>query len=208
MRKVIPLALLAVLTIAGAGCTARGTQSSVTPQNDSSVSGDSASTMKWTYQGQLPDDQIENKQIRIHMDAGDIVFKLYPDVAPITVSNMIYLASNGYYDGLTFHRVADLIPPTHAMIVQGGDPSGNGTGGPGYNIPAEFNDLHHKRGMVAMARAMDPDSAGSQFYITLADVGFLDNNYTVFGEVTEGIEVADKIIQGDIMRKVTVEDVK
>ena len=162
-------------------------------------------TSTWTFQGELPADQIENKQIRITTPKGDIVFELLPDVAPITVSNFVYLTAGGYYDGLNFHRVEKSPTP---FVIQGGDPSGDGTGGPGYSIPAEFNALKHERGMVAMARSNNPDSAGSQFYITLGPAYFLDNNYTVFGRVLEGMDVVDKIVVGDVMTKVTVEDKK
>ncbi len=156
----------------------------------------------WEYQGQLPAERIENKQATIKTPKGDIVIEFFPDVAPITVSNFVYLAEGGYYDGLTFHRVEKSPSP---FVIQGGDPAGNGTGGPGYNIPAEFNDIKHDRGVVAMARAMDPDSAGSQFYITLGPAYFLDNNYTVFGRVISGMEVVDQIAVGDVMTQVTVE---
>ena len=158
--------------------------------------------MTFTYQGQLPAERIENKQIRITTPKGDIVFELLPDVAPITVSNFVYLTEGGFYDGLNFHRREE------NFVIQGGDPLGNGMGGPGYSIPAEFNDLKHERGMVAMARSQDPNSAGSQFYITLGPAYFLDNNYTVFGRVLSGMEVVDQIKVGDVMTKVVVEDRK
>jgi cyclophilin family peptidyl-prolyl cis-trans isomerase len=154
----------------------------------------------WTFQGELPAEKIENKQVRVTTAKGDIVFELLPDVAPVTVSNFVYLTEGGYYDGLKFHRREE------GFVIQGGDPLGNGTGGPGYSIPAEFNEVKHDRGMVAMARSMDPDSAGSQFYITLGPAYFLDNNYTVFGRVLEGMEVADQIKVGDVMTKVVIED--
>ena len=107
-------------------------------------------------------------------DDNEIRIELYPDVAPITVDNFVKLVKKGFYDGLTFHRI---IP---GFMIQGGDPDGNGTGGPGYSIKGEFkangvkNDLHHARGVISMARAMDPDSAGSQFFIMHADADYLD----------------------------------
>ncbi len=162
-----------------------------------------AQNQTWTFQGALPLEQIENKQIRISTPKGEIVFELLPDVAPISVSNFVYLTAGGYYDGLTFHRVEKTPNP---FVIQGGDPDGNGTGGPGYSIPAEFSDLRHERGMVAMARSADPNSAGSQFYITLGPAYFLDKNYTIFGRVLSGMEVVDQITVGDIMTQVTVED--
>ena len=126
---------------------------------------------------------------------GNIGLKFFPDVAPNHVNNFIELAKKGFYDGTTFHRV---IP---GFMIQGGDPnsknadkSGHGMGGPGYMIKAEFNNKPHKRGTLSMARAASPDSAGSQFFICVADAPFLDRQYTVFGEVVSGMEVADKIV--------------
>lgn len=130
---------------------------------------------------------------------GTIKLQFYPDVAPATVANFIKLAEAGFYDGLTFHRVEP------GFVVQGGDPNGNGTGGPGYNIKAEFSSKPHLRGTLAMARSQDPDSAGSQFYICLAPAPFLDGKYTVFGQVTSGMDVVDGIRVGDKMKKVTIQ---
>ncbi len=137
--------------------------------------------------------------VRISLDAGDIVIKMLPEVAPNTVANFKVLAGNGYYDGLIFHRV---IP---GFMAQGGDPTGDGTGGPGYSIKAEFNETKHLRGTVAMARTPDPDSAGSQFYICFAPQPSLDRQYTVFGQVESGMEVVDQIKNGTVMNRVTVE---
>ena len=128
-------------------------------------------------------------------DLGDIKVELYPEIAPITVENFIKLASQGFYNGLTFHRV---IP---GFMIQGGCPEGTGTGGPGYHIKGEFaangvaNNLKHSRGVISMARAMDPDSAGSQFFIMHEDAPHLDGSYAAFGKVTEGIEIVDKIAE-------------
>ncbi|WP_372367756.1 peptidylprolyl isomerase [Candidatus Uabimicrobium sp. HlEnr_7] len=126
---------------------------------------------------------------------GEIHLEFLPDVAPGHVENFTKLAKEGFYDGCTFHRV---IP---GFMVQGGDPnsksddrSKHGTGGPGYNIKAEFNSTPHKRGIVSMARSSNPDSAGSQFFIVVKDSSFLDNQYTVFGKVTSGMDVADQIV--------------
>lgn len=211
MKTVFPKAGIAlVLLTFGAGCVDSTT---LTPENtvvgsvaESETSPSSTmDTARWSYQGQLPDEQIQNKQIRITTDKGDIVFELLPEVAPLTVSNFVYLTSGGFYDGLTFHRVEKDPQP---FVIQGGDPLGNGMGGPGYTIPAEFNEIKHDRGVVAMARAMDPNSAGSQFYITLGPAYFLDNNYTVFGRVLEGMDIVDEIAVGDVMTKVVVEDKK
>ncbi len=126
---------------------------------------------------------------------GNIELKFFPDVAPNHVNNFIELAKKGFFDGTTFHRV---IP---GFMIQGGDPnsknpdkSTHGMGGPGYTVKAEFNDKPHKRGTLSMARAANPDSAGSQFFICVAEAPFLNKQYTVFGEVVSGMEAVDKIV--------------
>ncbi|GMT48407.1 MAG: peptidylprolyl isomerase [bacterium] len=126
---------------------------------------------------------------------GNIELRFFPDVAPNHVNNFIELAKKGFYDGTTFHRV---IP---GFMIQGGDPNSKGPdrskygiGGPGYSLKAEFNNKTHKRGTLSMARSADPDSAGSQFFICVADSPFLDGKYTVFGEVVSGMDVVDKIV--------------
>ncbi len=126
---------------------------------------------------------------------GDIVLRFFSDVAPGHVKNFTKLAKDGFYNGTTFHRV---IP---GFMIQGGDPNSknpdrasHGMGGPGYRVKAEFNSRPHKRGTLSMARSNDPDSAGSQFFICVADSNFLDWQYTVFGEVASGMEVADKVV--------------
>ena len=131
----------------------------------------------------------------IETNLGTIVFKLLPDLAPETVRNFETLSRNGFYNGTLFHRVI------HVFMIQGGDPNtktGNkstwGTGGPGHTIKAEFSSRSHHRGIVSMARSQDPNSAGSQFFIVTTDSTFLDRQYTVFGEVIEGMDVADKIV--------------
>lgn len=124
---------------------------------------------------------------------GDIVVELDPAVAPNTVKNFLSLASDGFYDGLTFHRVIS------GFMIQGGDPDGNGTGGPGYTIKGEFsangieNPLKHVKGVISMARSEDMDSAGSQFFIMHGDVDYLDGNYAAFGKVISGMDVVDQI---------------
>jgi peptidyl-prolyl cis-trans isomerase B (cyclophilin B) len=132
----------------------------------------------------------------IETNLGTIVFKLFPDLAPETVRNFEKLSRDGFYNGTLFHRV---IP---GFMIQGGDPNtknGNkstwGMGGPGYMIKAEFSSRSHLRGIVSMARSQDPNSAGSQFFIVTTDSTFLDRQYTVFGEVLEGMDVADKIVK-------------
>jgi peptidyl-prolyl cis-trans isomerase B (cyclophilin B) len=137
----------------------------------------------------------DQKAAVISTKFGDIVLEFFPDKAPGHVENFIKLANSKFYDGCAFHRV---IP---GFMIQGGCPNSKpgakgiqGTGGPGYNIDAEFNDVSHTRGILSMARAQDPNSAGSQFFIVVKDSKFLDNQYTVFGKVIEGIEVADRIV--------------
>ena len=159
----------------------------------------------------------QNPIVTIEMeDGGTIKAELYPEIAPNTVNNFISLINKGYYDGVIFHRV---IP---GFMIQGGDPKGMGTGGPGYSIKGEFtrngfkNDLKHDRGVLSMARTMMPNSAGSQFFIMHKNSPHLDGQYAAFGKVIEGIEVAEKIVgakrdysdkplQDEVMTKVTVE---
>lgn len=138
------------------------------------------------------------KQTRavIKTDFGNMVVEFFPEIAPNHVNNFTVLAKKGFYDGTRFHRV---IP---GFMIQGGDPNSkladraaHGTGGPGYSLKAEFNDRPHKRGTLSMARSSHPDSAGSQFFICVADASYLDGKYTVFGKVVEGMEVADKIVE-------------
>lgn len=159
----------------------------------------------------------ENPVVTIVMeDDSEIKIELYPETAPNTVANFISLAESGFYDGTIFHRV---IPD---FMIQGGDPEGTGMGGPGYSIKGEFtsngfeNNLKHTRGVVSMARTPEPDSAGSQFFIMVADAPHLDGEYAAFGKVIEGMEVvddivmqerdmADKPLEDQVMKKVTVE---
>lgn len=135
---------------------------------------------------------------------GNIVAELYPKDAPQTVNNFVFLARDGFYDNLTFHRVEP------GFVIQGGDPLGTGAGGPGYTVPAEIKAKHSK-GTLAMARLPDEvnpkrASSGSQFYITLAATPFLDGGYTAFGQVTQGMEVVEKIARGDVIQTITIEE--
>lgn len=132
----------------------------------------------------------------IETSFGNIELEFYPDKAPKHVENFVTLAKEGFYDGTIFHRI---IP---GFMIQGGDPntkgdnkSSYGMGGPDHNVVAEFNDIKHERGILSMARSQNPDSAGSQFYIVVKDSFFLDNQYTVFGRVTNGMDVADKVVE-------------
>lgn len=155
--------------------------------------------------------------VTIEMENGDIIkAELYPEIAPNTVNNFISLVKKGFYDGIIFHRVIS------GFMIQGGDPQGIGIGGPGYSIKGEFdangvkNSLRHTRGVLSMARAYDPNSAGSQFFIMHADAPHLDGQYAAFGKVTEGLDAVDRIasartdrndrpLQEQKMKKVTVE---
>ena len=145
----------------------------------------------------LKKEEINGKKIRIQTEKGDIVFELFDD-APIASSNFIYLIGKNFYDGLTFHRREE------RFVIQGGDPKGDGTGGPGYAFSDETITRDYKRGTVAMANA-GPNTNGSQFFIILADVPQLPKKYTIFGQIIEGIEVVDQIQVGDVMVKVTIE---
>lgn len=158
----------------------------------------------------------QNPIVTIETNQGVIKAELYPETAPNTVNNFIYLVQKGFYDGTIFHRV---IP---GFMIQGGDPEGTGMGGPGYEIAGEFygngfpNDLLHTEGVLSMARSMEPDSAGSQFFIMVADAPHLDGQYAAFGKVIEGMDEAKRIVnvkrdyedrpkEDQVMKKVTVE---
>ncbi|NLO10215.1 MAG: peptidylprolyl isomerase [Clostridiales bacterium] len=158
-----------------------------------------------------------NPIVTIEMQNGDIMkLELYPEIAPATVNNFISLINKGFYNGLIFHRVI------RGFMIQGGDPDGNGTGGPGYSIKGEFtynnfeNTLKHSAGVISMARSQRPDSAGSQFFIMHKDSSHLDGSYAAFGKITEGIDVVNKIaetktdysdmpLEPQVMKSVTVE---
>lgn len=159
---------------------------------------------------------MKNPIVNIQTASGNIKIELYPEIAPNTVRNFISLVEKGFYDGTIFHRV---IP---GFMIQGGDPEGTGMGGPGYSIKGEFigngfnNPLTHEKGVLSMARAANPDSAGSQFFIMVNDAPHLDGQYAAFGKVIEGIEEADRIVsvptnmndrpnEDQMMQKVTVE---
>jgi len=127
----------------------------------------------------------------LDLETGRVVIDLYDDVAPGHVARLKELARSGFYDGLTFHRVIE------GFMAQGGDPDGTGMGGSGQKLEAEFSDKPHSRGACSMARSQDPDSGDSQFFICLGDAGFLDGQYTLWGQVSEGMEHVDKIKKGD-----------
>jgi peptidyl-prolyl cis-trans isomerase B (cyclophilin B) len=192
------LGICSVFFLIGAGCA------NTIPDISSNLLEDEVSktkpiTMTYEFPGTLASERIENKQVKLETDKGTIVFELFADTAPNTVSNFVYLTEEGYYDGLTFHRRVE------NFVIQGGDPQGNGTGGPGYRFEDELDDeYNYDRGIVAMANA-GPDTNGSQFFIMLADTP-LPKAYSIFGRVTEGIEVIDDIQIGDKMTKVTIEE--
>jgi len=176
----------AATTTAAAETTATETTATTAAETTSSVPAAGQQETSMSY---------ENKVAEIHTSAGQINIRFFPDVAPNHVKNFIDLAQKGFYDGTKFHRI---IP---GFMVQGGDPNTKagdpstwGTGGAPTNVKAEFNTISHKRGIVSMARAQSPDSASSQFFIVVADSPFLDRQYSVFGQVTKGMDVADAIV--------------
>ncbi len=184
------------------------------PSNTPSASSASATSGKSVCSGERPTTRRTDYQAAddMHIDAnkgyivtietakGTIKAELYPKIAPKTVNSFAFLACQGYFDGLTFHRYEP------GFVIQGGDPAGNGTGGPGYRVPAEFNSMKHEAGVLSMARANDPNSAGSQFFIMLGSAPHLDNQYSGFGKVIEGLDVVMKIRAGDKMTRVTVNE--
>ncbi len=129
----------------------------------------------------------ESVTARMETSAGNMTFEFFPDKAPGHVDNFVKLAEKGFYDGTVFHRVIA------GFMIQGGCPKGDGTGGPGYTIKAEFNDVHHERGVLSMARAQNPDSAGCQFFVCHGEADFLDGKYTAFGRLIEGDATLEKI---------------
>jgi len=149
------------------------------------------------FPGELSEEELTGKNIRIETSKGTIEFELFGKDAPKAVSNFIFLTNEGYYNGLTFHRREE------GFVIQGGDPSGDGSGGPGYQFEDEPVTKNYDKGTVAMANA-GPNTNGSQFFIILADNDTLPKNFTIFGKVTKGIDVVDKIQVGDVMDKVNV----
>ena len=133
-----------------------------------------------------------NVRATIETSEGSMVFEFFNDKAPGHVKNFVDLAEKGFYDGTQFHRVIS------GFMIQGGCPNGTGTGGPGYTIDAEFNDVHHERGVLSMARAQDPNSAGSQFFVCHGDAGFLDGQYTAFGKLVDGDDTLEKIASAPV----------
>jgi len=156
---------------------------------------------KWDSPPEMKIDSQKTYRIKIETNRGDIELELYPEYAPKTVNNFVFLAREGFYDGVIFHRVIN------DFMIQGGDPMGTGTGGPGYKFEDEFegNPLRHESKVISMANA-GPNTNGSQFFITHSPQSHLDGMHTVFGKVVEGQEIVDAIQQGDSMAKVTVSE--
>lgn len=199
----IGILILIVLAYFGfsASKSSNSKNSSTKPQTSPSTTVESTAKMSnLQFPGILPDDQIKNKKAVIKTDKGTIEFTLYADKAPKTVSNFVYLSQNHFYDGLTFHRVEP------GFVIQGGDPNGNGTGGPGYKFPDEPVQGDYLAGTVAMANS-GPNTNGSQFFINLVDNSKnLTKSYNLFGQVTAGMDVVSKITVGDKMESVTIEN--
>lgn len=195
------LAFLSLFLLLGAGCApAAQEEPSITFTYPDSVE-QTTQNPTWAFPGTLPEAQIQNKLIRLSTTKGEIVFELFEDTAPQTVSNFVYLTQGGFYNGLTFHRREE------GFVIQGGDSNGNGTGGPGYKFADELSDSYtYERGIVAMANS-GPNTNGSQFFIMLDDTP-LPKAYSIFGRVTQGMDVVDTIAVGDVMTQVTVEDKK
>ena len=208
-----------VLILVLAGCSQNGGDTATAKTDSATTSNNASETAAGTNSGapmtsaapaaeEKPMSAYENKIAELHTTAGQINIRFFPDVAPNHVRNFIDLGESGFYAGTKFHRV---IP---GFVIQGGDPntkSGSpslwGTGGSGKNVKAEFNSRPHKRGILSMARSGHPDSASSQFFICVADVPSLDNQYTVFGEVTEGMDVVDKIVNAPTRGETPIEPV-
>jgi peptidyl-prolyl cis-trans isomerase B (cyclophilin B) len=199
MRKLLTIALVALIggcAPAGNNNTGTQTESTATAANETMASKPPApAPAAQPAEEEKPMSYYENKIAELHTSMGEIDLRFFPDVAPNHVKNFIDLSEKGFYNGTKFHRVIA------GFVIQGGDPntisgarSTWGTGGSGKNVPAEFNSIHHARGILSMARSSSPNSASSQFFICVADAGFLDNQYTVFGQVTKGMDVADKIV--------------
>jgi len=208
---VVAVVVALVSALALTGCSAdepatKGTGSS-SSATDTPAAQDTTDSLEGDQLSHTSEYRATGAEIAVIKTAkGTIKFKFYPDKAPNHVGSFIELALAGFYNGLTFHRVEP------NFVVQGGDPyskSGGGavgTGGPGYSLTAEFSDVKHIEGTVAMARSGDPNSAGSQFYICLAPAPFLDGQYTVFGQVVEGMDVVKSLAVGDVMESVTIEN--
>ncbi len=195
-KRIILVLLCISMLWCFSGCGEKTTETTKTTATDELAEKDNTTTTQSDVETQSEVEKIGDYKAVITVENyGEIELVLYGDKAPITVANFVKLAKEGFYDGLTFHRVIS------GFMIQGGDPMGNGTGGSDENIVGEFsnngykNDIKHKRGVISMARAMDPNSASSQFFIMHAAAEHLDGDYAAFGEVLSGMEVVDKIAQ-------------
>lgn len=187
------------VSLALTGCQAKPTATNQQPAKEN-VMGAQSTRQFDNAPGMLPDDQIKQKDAVIETSKGTVTVELYADDAPLTVSNFVFLANHAFYDGLTFHRYEP------GFVIQGGDPLGNGTGGPGYKFADEPVTKPYSRGIVAMANA-GPNTNGSQFFIMLKDTP-LPPAYTIFGTVTSGMDAVDQLRKGDTMTKVSIVDHK
>jgi len=198
MKKLLTLTLLAlVMSCAPANDKNTGTQTESTASETSATTASQPAPVPEAKaaEEEKPMSNYENKIAELHTSMGEVDLRFFPEVAPNHVKNFIDLSEKGFYNGSKFHRVIE------GFVIQGGDPntisgprSTWGTGGSGKNVSAEFNSIHHGRGILSMARSRDINSASSQFFICVADVPSLDNQYTVFGQVTKGMDVVDKIV--------------
>ena len=197
MKKLTALFLcMGILAVSAAGCGFRESDTPAAEDTGTEAPADAAEDTAGAEEAEDADSSLMTGLHHVEIeiaDYGTISLELDADTAPISVTNFIDLAEDGFYDGLTFHRIIS------GFMIQGGDPEGNGTGGSEHTIKGEFssnqveNDISHVRGVISMARAMDPDSASSQFFIVHEDSTFLDGEYAGFGHVTEGIEIVDEI---------------
>ena len=192
LKKMVLCLTAGIFVIGAAGCGGTQDQTQETAQEASSE--ETASSTSSTSDAETKDAGMHHVEITIK-DYGTIALELDADTAPVTVENFINLAEEGFYDGLTFHRIIE------GFMIQGGDPAQSGDSKTAASIPGEFasngyeNDISHKAGVISMARTQDPNSASSQFFITVADSEFLDGEYAAFGHVTEGLDVAQKIAE-------------
>ena len=211
MKKLLTFALLALaMSCAPANDKNTGTQTESTGTESAATAPQPApAPAAKPAEEEKPMSYYENKIAELHTSLGEIDLQFFPDIAPNHVRNFIDLSEKGFYNGSKFHRVIE------GFVIQGGDPntisgprSSWGTGGSGKNVPAEFNSIHHARGILSMARSSDPNSASSQFFICVADVPSLDNKYTVFGKVTKGMDVVDKVVAASKGQENPAEPVK
>jgi cyclophilin family peptidyl-prolyl cis-trans isomerase len=198
-RWISSIAAALLLSVVAVGC---GPTEPATPTKPAMPANPADRADMYSQPPEMQIDANKTYMATISTAKGDIVVQLDANAAPLTVNNFVFLARQGFYDGLTFHRVEP------GFVIQGGDPTGTGAGGPGYTVPAEIQ-LPHVEGAIAMARKADQvnptrASSGSQFYITLAPTPFLDEGYTAFGHVVEGMDVVQSIAVGDVIEKIAI----